>query len=68
MQVRKHIQVSVVKNSACGSLYFGSYTQEPQKMTWIRKQDQYSNEECTIALQAKQKKRGWQVDSDVQNT
>jgi hypothetical protein len=26
MQVRKHIQVSVVKNSACGSLYFGSYT------------------------------------------
>jgi hypothetical protein len=26
MQVRKHIQVSVVKNSSCGSLYFGSYT------------------------------------------
>jgi hypothetical protein len=26
MQVRKHIQVFVVKNSACGSLYFGSYT------------------------------------------
>jgi hypothetical protein len=26
MKVRKHIQVSVVKNSACGSLYFGSYT------------------------------------------
>ena len=32
-------------------------------MTWIRKRDQYSNEECTIALQAKQKKRGWYVDS-----
>ena len=32
-------------------------------MTWIRKQDQYSNEECTVALQAKQKKRGWYVDS-----
>jgi hypothetical protein len=26
MQVRKHIQVSVVKNLACGSLYFWSYT------------------------------------------
>jgi hypothetical protein len=24
--LRKHIQVSVVKNSSCGSLYFGSYT------------------------------------------
>jgi hypothetical protein len=40
-----------------------SHKQEPQKMTWIRKQDQYSNEECTVALQAKQKKRGWYVDS-----
>jgi hypothetical protein len=26
MQVRQHIQVSVVQNSSCGSLYFGSYT------------------------------------------
>jgi hypothetical protein len=26
MQVREHIQVSVVKISTCGSLYFGSYT------------------------------------------
>jgi hypothetical protein len=26
MKVRKHFQVSVVKNSACGSLYFGIYT------------------------------------------
>jgi hypothetical protein len=40
-----------------------SHKQEPQKMTWIRKQDQYSNEECTVALQAKQKKHGWYVDS-----
>jgi hypothetical protein len=40
-----------------------SHRQEPQKMTWIRKQDQYSNEECTIALQAKKKKHGWCVDS-----
>jgi hypothetical protein len=26
MPLRKHTQVSVVKNSACGSLYFGIYT------------------------------------------
>ena len=26
MKVRKHIQVYVVKNSYCGSFYFGSYT------------------------------------------
>ena len=32
-------------------------------MTWIRKQDQYSNEECTVAIQAKKKKRGWYVDT-----
>jgi hypothetical protein len=24
--LRKHIQVSMVKNLSCGSLYFGSYT------------------------------------------
>jgi hypothetical protein len=30
-----------------------SHKQESQKMTWIRKQDQYSNEECTVALQDK---------------
>jgi hypothetical protein len=36
---------------------------EPQKMTWIRKQDQYRNEECKVSLQAQQKKRGWYVDS-----
>jgi hypothetical protein len=40
-----------------------SHRQEPQKTTWIRKQDQYSNEECTVTLQAKQKKHGWYVDS-----
>ena len=38
-----------------------NHRQEPQKMTWIRKKNQYSNEECTLALQAKQKKRGWYV-------
>jgi hypothetical protein len=26
MKVREHIQVSVEKNSICGSFYFGSYT------------------------------------------
>jgi peptide methionine sulfoxide reductase MsrB len=40
-----------------------SHRQEPQKMTWIRKQDQYSNEECTISLTTKQNKRGWYVDN-----
>jgi hypothetical protein len=40
-----------------------SHRQEPQKTTWIRKQDQYSNEECTVALQAKHKKHGWYVDN-----
>jgi hypothetical protein len=33
MKVRKHIQVSVVKNSACGSLYSGSYT--PWKIGFV---------------------------------
>jgi hypothetical protein len=40
-----------------------SHSQKPQKTTWIRKQDQYSNEECTISLIAKHKKRHWYVDS-----
>jgi hypothetical protein len=31
-------------------------------MTWIRKKDQYSNEECTVSLQDKHKKHGWYVD------
>jgi hypothetical protein len=32
-------------------------------MTWIRKQDQYSNEECIVALQDKQTKNSSYVDS-----
>jgi hypothetical protein len=32
-------------------------------MTWIRNQDQHSNEEGTLSLPAKQKKHGWYVDS-----
>jgi hypothetical protein len=40
-----------------------NHRQEPQKRTWIRKENQYSNEECTLALQAKRNKCGWYVDS-----
>jgi hypothetical protein len=40
-----------------------SHRQEPHKRTWIRKKNQYSNEEFTLALQAKHKKCGWYVDS-----
>jgi hypothetical protein len=39
-----------------------SHRQEPQRI-WIRKQNQFNNEECTLSLQAKHKKRGWYVDS-----
>jgi hypothetical protein len=40
-----------------------SHGHEPQKRTWITNQDQYRNEECTLALQSKQEKRVWYVDS-----
>jgi hypothetical protein len=40
-----------------------NHIHEPQKRTWIRKKNQYSNGECTLALQNKKKKRGWYVDS-----
>jgi hypothetical protein len=40
-----------------------NHRSEPQKMTWIRKKNQYRSEECTLSLQAKQKKRGWYVDN-----
>jgi hypothetical protein len=40
-----------------------SHRHEPQKRIWIRTYDQYSNEEFTLTLQAKQKKCGWYVDS-----
>jgi hypothetical protein len=40
-----------------------NHRQELQKTIWIRKKDQYSNEECTISLTTKQKKHGWYVDS-----
>jgi hypothetical protein len=41
-----------------------SHRKEPQKRTWIRKQNHYSIEECTLSLQDKQKKSGWYVDND----
>jgi hypothetical protein len=40
-----------------------SHKQEPKKRTWLRKHNQYSNEECTLSLQDTQKKRGFYVDS-----
>jgi hypothetical protein len=40
-----------------------SHRHEPQQRIWIRKQDQFNNEECTLALQDKHKKHGWYVDS-----
>jgi hypothetical protein len=42
MQVRKHIQVSVVKNSSCGSLYFGSYT--PWKIGFVASPETSQNQ------------------------
>jgi hypothetical protein len=42
MKVRKHIQVSVVKNSACGSLYFGSYT--PWKIGFVASPETSQNQ------------------------
>jgi hypothetical protein len=39
------------------------HRKEPQKRTWIRRKNQYSNEECALSLQDKKKKRGWYVDS-----
>jgi hypothetical protein len=39
-----------------------SHRHETQRI-WVRKQNQYNNEECTLALQAQHKKRGWYVDS-----
>jgi hypothetical protein len=40
-----------------------NHRQEPHKRTWIRKHNQYRNEEFTLSLQAKKKKRGWYVDN-----
>jgi hypothetical protein len=42
MQVRKHIQVSVKNNSACGSFYFGSYT--PWKIGFVASPETSQNQ------------------------
>jgi hypothetical protein len=42
---------------------YNSHRREPQNRTWIRNKNQYRNEECTLALQAKKKKHGWYVDN-----
>jgi hypothetical protein len=42
MQVRKHIQVSVVKHSSCGSLYFWSYT--PWKIGFVASPETSQNQ------------------------
>jgi hypothetical protein len=39
-----------------------NHKQEPQRI-WIRKHNQFNNEECTLALQVKHKKCGWYVES-----
>jgi hypothetical protein len=39
-----------------------SHIKEPQRI-WIRKQNQFNNEKCTLSLQAKHKKHGWCVDN-----
>jgi hypothetical protein len=42
MQVREHIQVSMVNNSTCGSLYFGSYT--PWKIGFVASPETSQNQ------------------------
>jgi hypothetical protein len=42
MKVRQHIQVSVKKNSACGSLYFWSYT--PWKIGFVASPETSQNQ------------------------
>ena len=42
MKLRKHIQVSVVKNSTCGSLYFWSYT--PWKIGFVASPETSQNQ------------------------
>jgi hypothetical protein len=48
MQVIKHIQVSVVKNSSCGSLYFGSYT--PWKIGFVASPETSQNQVFRVKM------------------
>jgi hypothetical protein len=46
--LRKHIQVSVENNSACGSLYFGSYT--PWKIGFVASPETSQNEVFRVKM------------------
>jgi hypothetical protein len=48
MNVRKHSQVYVVKNSACGSLYFGSYT--PWKIGFVASPETSQNKVFQVKM------------------
>jgi hypothetical protein len=48
MKVRKHIQVSVKKNSDCGSLYFGSYT--PWKIGFVASPETSQNQVFRVKM------------------
>jgi len=39
-----------------------SHRQESQRI-WVRKKNEYNNEECALSLQAQHKKRGWYVEN-----
>jgi hypothetical protein len=48
MKVRKHSQVSVVKNSYCGSLNFGSYT--PWKIGFVASPETGKNQVFRVKM------------------
>jgi hypothetical protein len=48
MQMRQHIQVSVVENSSCGSLYFGCYT--PWKIGFVANPETSQNQVFRIKM------------------
>jgi hypothetical protein len=48
MKVRKDSQVSVVKNSACGYLYFGSYT--PWKIGFVASPETSQNQVFRVKM------------------
>jgi hypothetical protein len=40
-----------------------NHKHEPWQRIWIRKQNQFNNEESTLVLQSRHNKHGWYVDS-----
>jgi hypothetical protein len=48
MKVRKHIKVTMEKNSACGSLYFGSYT--PWKIGFVASPETSQNQVFRVKM------------------